>query len=240
MCTVQERAEGAKEGEEVVSTEPSFSEACKKAVGGLMGGLKVNLQVSANFSPKEGHVPGQVASEFEQAPLPNGAYMAYGACVSEVEVDLLTGETRALRSDMLYDCGHSLNPMIDIGQAEGAFVFGQGFYMGEEINTSPEGECLTKGTWEYKPTLAGGIPTDFRVEFLKDSPYPGGVFRSKAVGEPPLILAYSLMAATRKAIAASRVERGLSSTFPLDVPATCIRVANAAAITPDDLIKSVQ
>jgi CO/xanthine dehydrogenase Mo-binding subunit len=69
-------------------------------------------------------------------------------------------------------------------QAEGAFIFGQGFYLGEEIHTAPDGECLTKGTWEYKPTLATNMPVDFRVEFLKDSPYPHGVKGAKAVGEP--------------------------------------------------------
>jgi xanthine dehydrogenase molybdopterin-binding subunit B len=205
-----------------------------------MNGLKVNLQVSANYAPKEGHVPGQVAGEFEKSPLPQGAYLSYGAAVSEVEVDILTGDVRALRSDILYDCGHSLNPLIDIGQAEGAFVFGQGFYMGEEIAVAPDGECLTKGTWQYKPTLATNIPRDFRVAFLKDSPYSAGVMRSKAVGEPPLILAYSMMAAARKAIADSREERGLSRVVKLDVPATCIRVFEAAEVTPQHLADSLQ
>lgn len=237
---VKENAEAAKkDGKPEPTDEPTFAEVAAKAVGGLMNGLKVNLQVSENWSPKEGHLPNQVAHETEQSPLPQGAYLAFGAGVSEVEVDILTGDLRVLRSDILYDCGHSLNPLLDIGQAEGAFVMGQGFYTGEEIHYAPDGECITKGTWEYKPTLATNMPRDFRIEFLKDSPYAAGVMRAKAVGEPPLVFAYSIFAAVKQAISASRVERGLSSTVIMDVPATCERIFAAAQVESKDLVESM-
>ena len=108
-----------------------------------------------------------------------------------------------LRADLLYDAGLSLNAVIDIGQVEGAFIMGQvppmpltphqqiryvrnsalrtsqGFFLTEEVIFSTEGVCRTPGTWEYKPPLALDVPRDFRVEFLKDSPFPGGVKGSK-------------------------------------------------------------
>ena len=145
-------------------------------------------------------------------------------------------EVRVLRADILYDAGLALNAVIDMGQVEGAFVMGQGFFLTEEVLFSSDGVCETPGTWEYKPPLALDIPRDFRVEFLKDSKFPGGVKGSKAVGEPPLLLAYTVFGATRAAISASRVERGKSPFFSLDVPATCDRVRMAADVCVSDLI----
>uniref|UniRef100_A0A7S2JQC1 Aldehyde oxidase/xanthine dehydrogenase second molybdopterin binding domain-containing protein n=1 Tax=Haptolina brevifila TaxID=156173 RepID=A0A7S2JQC1_9EUKA len=115
---------------------------------------------------------------------------------------------------------------------------GQGFFLTEEVVFSPEGVCQTPGTWEYKPPLALDIPRDFRVEFLKDSVFPGGVKGSKAVGEPPLLLAYTVFGATRAAIGASRVERGKPAFCCLDVPATCDRVRVAADVSVDDLLNA--
>jgi xanthine dehydrogenase molybdopterin-binding subunit B len=237
---LKERAEAAeKEGKPAPTEAPTMAEVCAKCVGTLLNGFKVNLSVNANYCPKGSHVDDAEAGEFEQNPAPQGAYLTFGAAVSEVEIDVLTGDVRVNRADILYDCGHSLNPLIDIGQAEGAFIHGQGMFLGEETKTAPDGETLTKGTWEYKPPLAVNVPRDFRVEFLKDSPFVHGVKSSKAVGEPPLITAYSLFAAVKAAVKASRVERGLPGFVAMDIPATCDRVFQACEVSTADMVESL-
>jgi xanthine dehydrogenase/oxidase len=114
------------------------------------------------------------------------SYHTLGAAVSEVEVDILSGESCVVRTDILFDAGHSMNPTIDIGQAEGAWLMGQGFFTQEETIYLKDGTFSSDSTWEYKPPLANQIPAEFNVEFLKDNPFPMGTKNSKAVGEPPV------------------------------------------------------
>jgi xanthine dehydrogenase molybdopterin-binding subunit B len=103
------------------------------------------------------------------------SYHNWGAAVSEVEVDVLTGETVIRRSDMLYDCGKSLNPAIDFGQAEGAFMMGVGFLLREELFHAEDGMLVSNGTWEYKIPTRMDVPLEWNIEFLKDSPFPKGI-----------------------------------------------------------------
>ncbi|PKI73319.1 hypothetical protein CRG98_006257 [Punica granatum] len=154
-------------------------------------------------------------------------YLNYGAAVSEVEIDVLTGETTILRSDIIYDCGKSLNPAVDLGQIEGAFVQGIGFFMLEEYTTNSEGLVNTNGTWTYKIPTLDTIPRVFNVEVLSSGHHKGRVLSSKASGEPPLLLAASVHCATRTAIKEARRQllswSGMDTTdspFQLDVPAT--------------------
>lgn len=148
-------------------------------------------------------------------------YCVYGACVTEAELDVLTGETQIIRSDILYDGGKCTNPEIDLGQAEGAFVMGMGFWLTEKIKYDPNtGLLLTNGTWEYKPPSSKDIPIDFRISFLKNNPNPMGVLGSKAIGEPPLCLSPSVAFAVKRAIEAARKEAGKDEFFPLNSPAT--------------------
>ncbi|XP_021692639.1 indole-3-acetaldehyde oxidase isoform X2 [Hevea brasiliensis] len=154
-------------------------------------------------------------------------YLNYGAAVTEVEVDLLTGQTTILRSDILYDCGQSLNPAVDLGQIEGAFVQGIGFFMLEEYTTNSDGLVDTEGTWTYKIPTIDTIPKQFNVEILNSGHNPKRVLSSKASGEPPLLLAASVHCATKAAIREARKQlhswgclEGSHSTFQLGVPAT--------------------
>jgi xanthine dehydrogenase/oxidase len=148
-------------------------------------------------------------------------YEVYAAACSEAIVDVLTGETQILRTDILYDCGQCLNGTIDIGQAEGAFVMGMGFWLHEKVMYDPDsGLNLTNGTWEYKPPSSKDIPVDFRVSFLRNSPNPLGFLGAKAVGEPPLCLAPSVAFAAKRAIEAARAEINNSTYFALNSPAT--------------------
>ncbi|UUX95533.1 xanthine dehydrogenase molybdopterin binding subunit [Aquabacterium sp. J223] len=144
-------------------------------------------------------------------------YFAYGAAVSEVLVDTLTGEWRLLQADLLHDVGRSLNPALDIGQVEGAFVQGMGWLTTEELVWHPQtGQLLTHAPSTYK------IPTANDVGVLKAALFDNAnaedsIHRSKAVGEPPLLLAFSVWLALRDAVAASG---GPQADPPLDAPAT--------------------
>lgn len=106
-------------------------------------------------------------------------YFIYGMCAAEVEVDILTGKYLLTRVDLLEDTGNSMSPEIDIGQVEGAFVMGQGYWTTEEMILSEKGEMLSKNTWTYKPPGAKDIPLDFRVKFPKNNPNPVGILKTK-------------------------------------------------------------
>ncbi|XP_041988453.1 xanthine dehydrogenase-like [Aricia agestis] len=154
-------------------------------------------------------------------------YFTFGVACSEVIVDCLTGDHQVVRTDIVMDIGESLNPAIDIGQIEGAFVQGYGFYTMEEILVSPEGEVLSRGPGTYKIPTLSDIPKEFNVTLLKGAPNPRAVFSSKAVGEPPLFLSASVFFAIKEAIKYARVDAGVSPEFSLIVPATCARIRMA-------------
>ncbi len=145
-------------------------------------------------------------------------YYTYGVAVSEVVIDTLTGESRVLRADLLQDVGSSLNPAIDLGQIEGAFVQGQGWLTSEELVWNAKGQLMTHGPSTYKIPGSRDVPPVFNVHILEDAPNRvPTVFRSKAVGEPPLMLAISVWLALRDAV--SRIG-GHRHFVKLDAPAT--------------------
>ena len=152
-------------------------------------------------------------------------YFAYGAALAEVEVDGLTGEYRQRRVDILHDCGKSLNPAIDLGQIEGGFVQGAGWLTTEELWWDTAGQLRTHAPSTYKIPTIGDMPEHFQVRLYE----PGrnrenAIFRSKAVGEPPLNLGIAVFQAIRDAVAAF----GTSGVSPkLDAPATPERVLMA-------------
>ncbi|RKH46627.1 xanthine dehydrogenase molybdopterin binding subunit [Corallococcus sicarius] len=129
-------------------------------------------------------------------------YFAYGAAVSEVEVDGDTGMKRVVRSDLLEDVGDSLNPGVDRGQVEGAFVQGLGWLTGEELKWDAKGRLLTHSASTYAVPAFSDAPIDLRVAFLERAEQAGTIHGSKAVGEPPLMLALSVREALRDAVAA--------------------------------------
>ena len=144
-------------------------------------------------------------------------YFAYGMAVSEVEVDLLTGDQRILRSDILHDVGDSINPAIDLGQVQGAFIQGVGWCTTEECKHDEQGRLLNHSPDTYKIPTLRDIPKDFRVQLMENVPHTGTIHRSKAVGEPPFMLAISVWLAIRDALAAAGDE---SADPPLNLPAT--------------------
>ncbi|MCF6327174.1 MAG: xanthine dehydrogenase molybdopterin binding subunit [Devosiaceae bacterium] len=129
-------------------------------------------------------------------------YFAYGACVSEVEIDVLTGENRVIQVDILHDVGRSLNPEIDKGQIEGGFVQGMGWLTSEELVWDDKGELKSHAPSTYKIPLVSDVPEIFNVELAQWSKNPERTIRrSKAVGEPPLMLAAAVVEALSMAVA---------------------------------------
>ena len=145
-------------------------------------------------------------------------YFAYGAAVSEVLVDTLTGEWKLLQADVLHDVGQSINPALDIGQIEGAFIQGMGWLTSEELYWHPQsGKLMTHAPSTYKIPTASDVPEAFNVKLFANRNVEDSVYRSKAVGEPPLLLPFSVFFAIRDAISSVGQHR---VSPPLRAPAT--------------------
>jgi len=152
-------------------------------------------------------------------------YFAYGAAVAEVEIDTLTGEYRLRRADILHDCGQSLNPALDIGQIEGGFVQGMGWLTTEELWWDAAGHLRTHAPSTYKIPACSDVPEEFNVSiYASGRNVEDSVYRSKAVGEPPLMLGISVFHALKDAVASVSAD-GIVPRF--DAPATPERVLMA-------------
>jgi xanthine dehydrogenase large subunit len=151
-------------------------------------------------------------------------YFAVGAAVSEVEVDGHTGMMQLLRVDILHDVGESINAAVNRGQLEGGFIQGMGWLTMEELVWDAKGRLLTHSPDTYKIPAIGDVPTDLRVEFLSNAAQPNNIYGSKAVGEPPLMLAISVREAIRDAVASFGNGRG---SVELASPATCEAIYRA-------------
>ncbi|QBE62911.1 xanthine dehydrogenase molybdopterin binding subunit [Pseudoduganella lutea] len=152
------------------------------------------------------------------------SYFAYGAAVAEVIVDTLTGEWRLLRADALYDAGKSLNPAIDIGQVEGAFIQGMGWLTTEQLWWNANGKLMTHAPSTYKIPGISDCPEDFRVSLFEQPNVADSIHRSKAVGEPPLLLPFSVFFAIRDAVSAVGNHK---VNPPLNAPATSEEILRA-------------
>ncbi len=198
------------------------------------------------FKPQDlqPEIPGISSVNGEQGVYDAFVGYTYSAACAVVEVDILTGETTILSADVMYDMGWSLNPALDIGQVEGAFVQGIGYVKSEKLVYEPDGEnhgrLNSDNTWTYKPPAYINIPQQFNVhlfprDLAKVPENPTELLSSKEVGEPPLVLASTVFFAIKQAIRASRVERGLSGLFRLECPATVQEVRTACEVTEEDL-----
>jgi xanthine dehydrogenase/oxidase len=179
------------------------------------------------LAPRASAIPGEV-DKFTG--------FTYSAACARVEIDVLTGETKILRADLVYDMGWSLNPAIDIGQVEGAFIQGVGYVTTEDLVYQPSGDNAgrlnTVNTWRYKIPSTANIPLELHTYLYprdaNDVPEnPNELFSAKEVGEPPLVLATSVFFAIKNAIRASRIERGLPGLFVFDAPASVAAVRQA-------------
>ncbi|MBN1206880.1 MAG: xanthine dehydrogenase molybdopterin binding subunit [Myxococcaceae bacterium] len=153
-------------------------------------------------------------------------YFAFGGAVVEVEVSGLTGEHRVRRVDILHDVGSSLVPTIDRGQVEGGFIQGLGWLTCEEVLIDAKGRLLTHSPDTYKIPALGDAPEDFRVQLLERAPQDSTIHGSKAVGEPPFMLAIGAVTALRHAVAA------------FGPPRTEVQLASPA--TPEAILRAVE
>ena len=153
-------------------------------------------------------------------------YFAYGAACTEVAIDTLTGESRVLKVDILHDVGQSINPAIDRGQIEGGFVQGMGWLTTEQLVWNAQGKLSTHAPSTYKIPATGDIPAHFKVDFWPEPNREDNVFGSKAVGEPPFMLAISVFEALRDAVASCK---------PAGSP-----VALVAPATAENLLRALQ
>ena len=162
-------------------------------------------------------------------------YFTCGVACSEVEIDVLTGDLQVRQADVVMDLGKSLNPAIDIGQVEGGWTQGFGLFTMEEMvwgdrehEWLKRGRMFTVGPSTYKIPSFNDAPVKFNVRLLNDTPNPRAVHSSKAVGEPPLFLAFSVWCAARRAILAARRDAGLRSEHvELQSPLTSERIRMA-------------
>jgi xanthine dehydrogenase/oxidase len=201
---------------------------------------RVNLSAQGYFAPKN------IGYTFAPDGRGKGSpfrYFTQGVAVSEVVVDTLTGDFTTLRSDILMDVGDSINPAIDIGQIEGAFMQGVGLFTMEELvmgdHDHPwvkKGLLHTRGPGNYKIPSSNDIPVDMRVHLVKNVPNDIAIMRSKAIGEPPLFLGSTVFFAIKDALASARKDNGVTGSLILDSPATCERIRMS---TSDKLSKIV-
>ncbi|CAE7835520.1 AAO2 [Symbiodinium sp. CCMP2592] len=158
---------------------------------------------------------------------PLSDYDLFSAGCAQVEIDVLTGETQVRSFDVIYDCGKSLNPAVDIGQIEGCVIQALGFGLLEEENRRPDGGLINCGTWEYKVPSGQDIPVRFTVELLPCEDPTAPVMGSKASGEPAMLLGGATFFAVKDAIGYARADMGLSREFRLDPPASPDRIQAA-------------
>ena len=184
-----------------------FAEAVRRCYMG-----RISLSATGFYSTPKVHWD---PKKFKGRPF---YYFAYGAACSEVALDLLTGENRILRADILHDVGRSLNPAIDIGQIEGGYVQGAGWLTTEELVWDSKGKLLTHAPSTYKIPACSDRPLDFRVQlFSEGENCEDTIHKSKAVGEPPLMLGTSVLMALSHAL---QSVNGRSSYPNLNAPAT--------------------
>ncbi|XP_054578921.1 aldehyde oxidase 4-like isoform X2 [Eptesicus fuscus] len=186
----------------------------------------ISLSTTGYFKGYQTHMDWE---KEEGEPFP---YFVYGAACSEVEVDCLTGAHKLLRTDIFMDAAFSINPALDIGQIEGAFIQGMGLYTIEELKYSPEGVLYSRGPEDYKIPTVTEIPEEFYVTLVR-SRNPIAIYSSKGLGEAGMFMGNSVIFALHDAVAAARRERGLANTFTLNSPATpeAIRMACADQFT---------
>ncbi|KAG4066736.1 hypothetical protein HA402_012803 [Bradysia odoriphaga] len=163
------------------------------------------------------------------------SYSVVGCACAEIELDVLTGNVQILRVDIVEDVGNSMSPLVDIGQIEGAFIMGVGYWLTEKlIYDGQTGELLTNRTWTYKVPGAKDIPIDFRVKFLQNVNNEG-VFGSKTTGEPALTLSIVVVFALRHAIDSVRLDNGLRGAwYQLGSGNTPDVVSNASNVCVDE------
>lgn len=183
---------------------------------------RIPLSATGFFAPD-----GMDPKDTSQSLVIHKHYYTHGSAVTEVEIDCLTGDHQVIRTDIVMDVGSSLNPALDVGQIEGAFILGYGLFTLEELIYSPDGTLYSRGPGMYKIPGFSDIPREFNVSLLTGTPNPRAVYSSRAIGEPPICLSNSVFFAIKEAISAARKEKNLEGNFYFKSPATSARIRMA-------------
>ncbi|KAH9212203.1 xanthine dehydrogenase [Leptodontidium sp. 2 PMI_412] len=195
---------------------------------------RVNLVASGFWKmPRIGYVWGNYDMKTVK---PMYYYFTQGVAVSEVELDVLTGSHTVLRTDIKMDIGRSINPAIDYGQIEGAFIQGLGLYTMEESLWTQSGQLFTRGPGTYKIPGFSDIPQEFNVNFLQGVDWSSlrSIQSSKGVGEPPLFLGATVLFALREAVRSARRDNGVEEPLVMDSPATAEKLR---LLVGDEILK---
>jgi xanthine dehydrogenase/oxidase len=175
-------------------------------------------------------------SGYDTLVIPGRKYSVFYMSMSEVEVNMLTGEVQIIEFDGIYDVGSALNPTIDMNQLSGGYIYGLSSILHEERTYDNNGKVVTDNTWTYKPPCIVNIPQKSIVQFLtnKDTAQPTDPtyipFSAKAVQEMAIEMSATALAALKGAIRTYRMENGLSPVYKLDVPATVDRIQQASGL----------
>jgi len=213
---------------ESLKREPTWAELVAECV---RRGIEMRGHGTYTGQVEKGILPGMPVNGHQQ-------YEVYGCAITRVRYDALAAELTVLSATVVTDQGTSLNPNIDAGQSQGAFVQALGYLTSEELNYGPDGTNLSNGTWEYKVPSQLDIPVEFNIHFLGSSvgevrkPNPQGVFGSKSAGEPSMLAANSALSAIRHAVHELRRDEGHTSYAALDAPATCEAICGAIDLDP--------
>ncbi|EPY77223.1 aldehyde oxidase 3-like protein [Camelus ferus] len=202
----------------MIQAQAAFNESISLSATGYFRGYESDI----NWETGEGH-------PFE--------YFVYGAACSEVEIDCLTGAHKNIRTDIVMDVGCSINPALDIGQIEGAFIQGMGLYTIEELNYSLQGVLYTRGPNQYKIPTICDVPVELHISLLPPSQNSNTLYSSKGLGESGIFLGSSVFFAIRDAVNAARRERGLPGPLKLKSPLTPEKIRMACE---DKFTKMIQ
>lgn len=156
-----------------------------------------------------------LTAKYMMKPTDAKPYFVYGCACAELEVDVLTGNLLINRVDIVEDVGQSMSPLVDVGQIEGAFMMGVGYWLNEKlVYDRRTGQLLTDRSWNYKVPGAKDIPIDFRVKFIaSENEGSLGVLRSKTTGEPALVMSIVVSFALRHALNSARAESGIADSW---------------------------
>ena len=179
------------------------------------------------LSASASHTAPRLHYDYEKQQGDVSYFFVWGAALSVVEVDVISGAFRIVKSNVVQDCGKSLNPLLDVGQAEGGFLFGVGYYMMEDLIYSDEGRLITGNVSGYKIPSCGDVPMEWDIELLNYRPEGKGIHNSKGIGESNIQLGLSVYFAAKEAVRAARKEAGMSPEFQLGFPASVNNVTES-------------
>lgn len=222
-------------GEAILNACTTLSATFEKYAGTFRERVARAYEQGDNLSAPGIHTAPRLAYDYEKQEGDISYFFVWGAAQSVVELDVLSGSFRIVSSTVVQDCGKSLNPHLDVGQAEGGFLYGVGYYMMEEMIYDPSGRLITDNVSGYKVPSAGDVPQEWNIELLQERPGMSGLHNSKGIGESNVQLGLSVYFACKEAVRATRREAGLDPVFSLGFPASVERVA-ACLPTIDELL----